>query len=28
MIRLEVLVDAALMWSPTCKCKVASLFSS
>ena len=28
MIRLEVLVDAVLMWSPTCKCKVASLFSS
>jgi len=28
MIRLEVLVDAALMWSPTCKFKVASLFSS
>jgi len=28
MICLEVLVDAALMWSPTCKCKEASLFSS
>jgi len=28
MIRLEVLVDEELMWSPTCKFKVASLFTN